>query len=81
MLLFFKPTPIYYYLGQIAIQVTSDAHCPGAFHVFANYPAYSSSKFYSFYYFFIHNEKWPWLEPSMNPLLSTPISVIAIYVC
>jgi hypothetical protein len=40
MLLFLRPTPMNYYFGHIAIQVTSDAHSLGVFHVFTNYPAY-----------------------------------------
>lgn len=55
------------------MQVTYAAHSSGVFQDFTNYPAYSSSKFYPFYYFLIHNEKCPWLDPKMNPLLNTPI--------
>jgi hypothetical protein len=64
---------MYYYFGHMAMQVTYAAHSSGVFQDFTNYPAYSSSKFYPFYYFLIHNEKCPWLDPKMNPLLNTPI--------
>jgi hypothetical protein len=79
--LHFNPTARYYSLGLTAIQITYDAHVGGVFQDLTNSPAHSSSKFYSFYYFFIHKAKLPWLEATINPLLRTAISVIASSVC